>query len=175
MQKNASLKYRQFKIYASAGTRTKSMHGFGSTGCKVTVAEFTAQRSWSSLKSSVLVFGLVIRKCSRMTDKVGGFHILRVCQNVFEFPPVPCEEQSTVSGWWGWVLALVPSQLGSQFWPDLEGYLHLIHLESWREAQEPHEACLWGDRAVIPLLVQPWGLESWPQVLLTLRLPYYLN
>jgi hypothetical protein len=45
MQKNVSLRYRKVKNFASAGTKSKSMYGFGTTGYKVTVAEFTAQRS----------------------------------------------------------------------------------------------------------------------------------
>jgi hypothetical protein len=53
MQKNASLRSRQVKIFALAGTRPKSVYGFGTTGCNVTVTEFTACRSWSGLKSSV--------------------------------------------------------------------------------------------------------------------------
>jgi hypothetical protein len=43
MQKNESLRSRQVKNFA--GTRPKSMYGFGTIGCKVTVAEFTAQKS----------------------------------------------------------------------------------------------------------------------------------
>jgi hypothetical protein len=42
---NAFLRSRQVKSFASAGTRPKSVYGFGTTGCKVTVAEFTGQRS----------------------------------------------------------------------------------------------------------------------------------
>jgi hypothetical protein len=45
MQKNAFLRSRQVKIFASAGTRPKSMYGFGTVGGKVTVAEFTVWRS----------------------------------------------------------------------------------------------------------------------------------
>jgi hypothetical protein len=45
MQKNASLRSRQVKNFASAGIRPKSMYGFGTTGCEVTVAELVAQRS----------------------------------------------------------------------------------------------------------------------------------
>jgi hypothetical protein len=45
MQKNASLRSRQVKNFASAGTRPKRVYGFGIMGCKVTVAEFTAWRS----------------------------------------------------------------------------------------------------------------------------------
>jgi hypothetical protein len=45
MQKNASLRTRQVKNFASAGTRPKRVYGFGIMGCKVTVAEFTPQRS----------------------------------------------------------------------------------------------------------------------------------
>jgi hypothetical protein len=44
MQKNASLKPRRVKNFASAGIRPKSMYGFGTTGYKMTVAELTAQR-----------------------------------------------------------------------------------------------------------------------------------
>jgi hypothetical protein len=40
MQKNVSLRSRQVKNFASAGTRPKSGYGFGTTGGKVTVAEF---------------------------------------------------------------------------------------------------------------------------------------
>jgi hypothetical protein len=53
MQKNVSLLSRQVKNLASAGIRPKSMYGFGTIGCKVTVAELTAQRSWTGLKTSV--------------------------------------------------------------------------------------------------------------------------
>jgi hypothetical protein len=53
MQKNASLRSRQVKNFASAGTKPKSMYGFGTVGGKVTVAEFTDQRSSIGLKSSV--------------------------------------------------------------------------------------------------------------------------
>jgi hypothetical protein len=45
MQKNASLRSRQVKNFASAETRPKSVYGFGTTLSKVTVAEFTTQRS----------------------------------------------------------------------------------------------------------------------------------
>jgi hypothetical protein len=45
MQKNASFRSRQVKNFASAGTRPKSMYGFGTMGCKVTVTEFTAWKS----------------------------------------------------------------------------------------------------------------------------------
>jgi hypothetical protein len=45
MQKNSSLRSRQVTNFASARIRPKSMYGFGTTGCKVTVAELTAQRS----------------------------------------------------------------------------------------------------------------------------------
>jgi hypothetical protein len=44
MQKNASLRSRQVKNFASAGIRTKSVYRFGTTRCKVIVAELTAQR-----------------------------------------------------------------------------------------------------------------------------------
>jgi hypothetical protein len=37
-----SLRSRQVKNVASAGTSPKSAYGFGAMGCKVTVAEFTA-------------------------------------------------------------------------------------------------------------------------------------
>jgi hypothetical protein len=39
------LKVQAGKIFASSGIRPKSMYRFGTTGCKVTVAELTAQRS----------------------------------------------------------------------------------------------------------------------------------
>jgi hypothetical protein len=45
MQKNVSFNSRQVKNFASAGTRPKSAYGFGTMGCKVTVAEFTVRRS----------------------------------------------------------------------------------------------------------------------------------
>jgi hypothetical protein len=45
MQKNVSLRSRLVKNFASVGIRPKSIYGFGTTGCKVTVAELTAQRS----------------------------------------------------------------------------------------------------------------------------------
>jgi hypothetical protein len=40
-----SFNSRQVKNFASAGTRPKSAYGFGTMGCKVTVAEFTVRRS----------------------------------------------------------------------------------------------------------------------------------
>jgi hypothetical protein len=46
MQKNASLRSRQVKNFASSGIRPKSVYRFGTTKCKVTNAELTAQR-WS--------------------------------------------------------------------------------------------------------------------------------
>jgi hypothetical protein len=45
MQKNASLRSRQVKNFASAGIRSKSVYGFVTIGYKMTVAELTAQRS----------------------------------------------------------------------------------------------------------------------------------
>jgi hypothetical protein len=36
---------RWVKNFASAGIRPKTMYGFGNTGCKEIVAEFTARRS----------------------------------------------------------------------------------------------------------------------------------
>jgi hypothetical protein len=45
MQKDASLRSRQVKNSAFIGTRPKSVCGFGTMGYRVTVAEFTAQRS----------------------------------------------------------------------------------------------------------------------------------
>jgi hypothetical protein len=45
MQKNVSLRSRQVKNFAYTETSPKSVYGFGTTGCKMTVAEFTAQRS----------------------------------------------------------------------------------------------------------------------------------
>jgi hypothetical protein len=56
IHKNASLKSRQVKNFASAGTRLKSMYEFGTTGCKVIIAEFTAWTSRTGLKSTVLSF-----------------------------------------------------------------------------------------------------------------------
>jgi hypothetical protein len=44
MQKNASLRSRKVKNFASAEIRPKSVYGFGITDCKVTVAELTAWR-----------------------------------------------------------------------------------------------------------------------------------
>jgi hypothetical protein len=98
MQKSASLRSRQVKSFSSVGTRPKSLYGFGTMECKVTVAEFTAQRSWTGLKSSVPGSGLVIMVYSRVTDKVSRSHILRVCQNFFEFQPGPFKEWNIVSG-----------------------------------------------------------------------------
>jgi hypothetical protein len=46
MQKNASLKSRKVKNFALARIRPKSMYGFETTRCKVTVSELTAWR-WS--------------------------------------------------------------------------------------------------------------------------------
>jgi hypothetical protein len=45
IKRNVSLRSRQVKNFASAGTRPKSMYGFGTMGCKVIVAEFTSWRS----------------------------------------------------------------------------------------------------------------------------------
>jgi hypothetical protein len=45
MQKNASLRSRQVKNFASAGIRPQSVNRFGTKRCKVTVAELTAWRS----------------------------------------------------------------------------------------------------------------------------------
>jgi hypothetical protein len=45
MQKNAFLRFRLVKNFASAGIKPKSMYGFGTTGCKVTFAELMAWRS----------------------------------------------------------------------------------------------------------------------------------
>jgi hypothetical protein len=56
MQKNVSLWGRQVKNLASAGIRPKRMFRFGTKGCKVTVAEITAQRSWTGIKFSVPAF-----------------------------------------------------------------------------------------------------------------------
>jgi hypothetical protein len=52
MQKNVSLRTRQVKNFASAGP--KSVYGFGTVGCKVTVAEFSAQRSRTGLSPRFL-------------------------------------------------------------------------------------------------------------------------
>jgi hypothetical protein len=41
MQKNALLRSRQVKNFDLAGIRPKSVYGFGTTGCKMTVTEFT--------------------------------------------------------------------------------------------------------------------------------------
>jgi hypothetical protein len=53
MQNNVSFRSRQVKNFVSAATRPKSEYGFGTIKCKVTVAEFTAWRSRTGLKSSV--------------------------------------------------------------------------------------------------------------------------
>jgi hypothetical protein len=45
MQKNASLRSRLVKNFATAGIRPKILYEFGTTGYKITVAELTAQRS----------------------------------------------------------------------------------------------------------------------------------
>jgi hypothetical protein len=45
MQKNASLRSKQIKNFALAGIRPKSVYRFGTTGCRVIVAELIAQRS----------------------------------------------------------------------------------------------------------------------------------
>jgi hypothetical protein len=53
MQKNAYLRSRQGKKFASAGIRPRSTYGFGNTWYKVTVDELIAWRSWNGLKSLV--------------------------------------------------------------------------------------------------------------------------
>jgi hypothetical protein len=53
MQRNAYLRSRQVKNFATAVTRPKSVYGLGTTQCKVPVAKFTVQRFWAGLKSSV--------------------------------------------------------------------------------------------------------------------------
>jgi hypothetical protein len=60
MQKNASLRLRRVKNFASAGIKPKSVYRFVTTGCKVTVAELIARRSWTGLK--YLVPGFLDRK-----------------------------------------------------------------------------------------------------------------
>jgi hypothetical protein len=45
MQENVSLSSRQVKNFASAGIKPKSIYGFGTMGCKLIFAEFTAWRS----------------------------------------------------------------------------------------------------------------------------------
>jgi hypothetical protein len=77
MQKNVSLRSRQVKNFASAGTR---IWDYG-----VTIAEFIARGPERVRNSQSLVSGLVVRVCSRVNDKVGGSHILRVWQSFFEF------------------------------------------------------------------------------------------
>jgi hypothetical protein len=83
MQKNASLRSRQVKNFTSAGTKPKSMYEFGTMGCKMTIAELLPGGRELARNPQSLLSGLVIRGCSRMTDKVRGSHILRVCQRLF--------------------------------------------------------------------------------------------
>jgi hypothetical protein len=45
MQKNVSLRSEQVKTFASAKTKSKSVHGLETMRCKVAVAEFTAWMS----------------------------------------------------------------------------------------------------------------------------------
>jgi hypothetical protein len=53
MQKNVSLRSRQVENFASAGIRPKSMYGFGTTGCKVTVSELSCTEvlNWTKIFS----------------------------------------------------------------------------------------------------------------------------
>jgi hypothetical protein len=45
MQKNVTLRFRQVNNFALVRISTKSMYGFETSGCRVTVAELIAQRS----------------------------------------------------------------------------------------------------------------------------------
>jgi hypothetical protein len=96
-----SLRSRQVKNFASAGTRCKAYMELGLWGAKWQLLNLLPRGPELAWNPQSLVSGLVIHEFSRMTNKVGGSHILRVCQSVFEFWTGSCEEWSTVSGWQG--------------------------------------------------------------------------